>query len=69
MDIFGRDFESTNGYQSLWPILGVPILAVIPLVRHLAQIERLAPGGGGGELEWDGESRGRPRPKPQSWSA
>ncbi len=41
MDIFGRYFESTDGYQLLWPILGVPILAVIPLVRHMAQVERL----------------------------
>jgi MFS family permease len=37
MDIFGRYFESTDGYQLLWPVLAVPILAVIPLVRHLAQ--------------------------------
>ncbi len=39
MDIFGRYFESTDGYQLLWPILGVPILAVIPLVRHMARLE------------------------------
>ena len=39
MDIFGRYFESTDGYQLLWPVLAVPILAVIPLVRHLAQLE------------------------------
>ena len=39
MDIFGRYFETTNGYQLLWPILGVPILAVIPLVRHMAHAE------------------------------
>ena len=45
MDIFGRYFQSTNGYQLLWPILGVPILAVIPLVRHMAQVERLGPSG------------------------
>ena len=34
-----RYFEATNGYQLLWPILGVPILAVIPLVRHMAHAE------------------------------
>jgi MFS family permease len=45
MDIFGRYLETTNGYQLLWPILGVPILAVIPLVRHMAQIEQRAPNG------------------------
>jgi hypothetical protein len=39
MDIFGRYFEATDGYQLLWPVLAVPILAVIPLVRHLARLE------------------------------
>jgi len=39
MDTFGRYFEATNGYQLLWPILGVPIIAVIPLVRHMGQLE------------------------------
>jgi MFS family permease len=42
MDIFGGYFESTDGYQLLWPILAVPILAVIPLVRHLVQLETRA---------------------------
>jgi MFS family permease len=44
MDIFGRYFESTNGYQLLWPILGLPILAVIPLVLHMARVESAASG-------------------------
>jgi MFS family permease len=39
MDIFGRYFQATNGYQLLWPILGIPIIAVIPLVRHLCRLE------------------------------
>ena len=39
MDIFGRYFQATDGYQLLWPILAVPILAVIPLVRHMTQLE------------------------------
>jgi MFS family permease len=39
MDLFGRYFTSTNGYQLLWPILGIPILAVIPLVARMAQVE------------------------------
>ncbi len=42
MDIFGRYFESTNGYQLLWPILAVPICAVIPLVWKLRQSEEAA---------------------------
>jgi MFS family permease len=45
MDIFGRYFRSTDGYQLLWPILGLPILAVIPLVRHMARVEAAAPSG------------------------
>jgi MFS family permease len=39
MDIFGRYFTSTEGYQLLWPLLGVPILAVIPLVARLSRAE------------------------------
>jgi MFS family permease len=39
MDIFGRYFQSTDGYQLLWPILAVPVLAVIPLIRHMARLE------------------------------
>jgi MFS family permease len=42
MDIFGRYFESTNGYQLLWPVLGIPILAVIPLVWHMVRVERVS---------------------------
>jgi MFS family permease len=45
MDIFGRYFQSTDGYQLLWPILGLPILAVIPLVRHMSLVEAGAPSG------------------------
>ena len=62
MDIFGRYFESTDGYQLLWPVLAVPILAVIPLVRHMAQLEARASSG-------TATRRGRLSPKPQSWSA
>ena len=39
MDIFGRYFESTDGYQLLWPLLSIPIIAVIPLVRKLYCVE------------------------------
>jgi len=39
MDIFGRYFESTDGYQLLWPLLSIPIIAVIPLVRRLYCVE------------------------------
>jgi len=39
MDLFGRYFTATDGYQLLWPILAIPIIAVIPLVRHMAVLE------------------------------
>jgi MFS family permease len=48
MDIFGRYFESTDGYQLLWPLLSLPILAVIPLVRRLYSVELSASGGKSG---------------------
>jgi hypothetical protein len=44
----GRDrhprphLEATDGYQALWPVLGVPILLAIPLVARLIR----AVGGG-----------------------
>jgi MFS family permease len=44
MDIFGRYFTATNGYQLLWPILAVPILAVIPLVSQMCRLEADASG-------------------------
>jgi MFS family permease len=39
MDIFGRYFKSTDGYQLLWPLLSIPIIAVIPVVRRLKCVE------------------------------
>ena len=45
MDIFGRYFESTSGYQLLWPILGIPICAAIPLVWKLMQEEERSAAG------------------------
>ena len=39
IDILGPYLEATDGYQVLWPICGLPILAVIPLVRRLMAIE------------------------------
>ena len=58
MDIFGRYFESTDGYQLLWPLLSVPILAGDP-ARAEALLRR---------AECSDRAR-RPRalrPKPQS---
>jgi MFS family permease len=39
IDILRPHLEATDGYQALWPILGVPILVVIPLVLKLVAPE------------------------------
>ena len=39
IDVLAPYLESTDGYQVLWPICGVPILAAIPLVRSLIRAE------------------------------
>ncbi|MEO8290669.1 MAG: MFS transporter, partial [Gaiellaceae bacterium] len=39
IDIFHRYFESTDGYGALWPVVAIPVLAVIPLVALLAEAE------------------------------
>ena len=41
IDLLSPHLEATDGYQVLWPILGIPILAVIPLVRHMMLRERV----------------------------
>jgi MFS family permease len=40
IDLASPFLEKTEGYQVLWPLLGVPILAVIPLVASLIPVER-----------------------------
>src|SRR5437870_4084417 len=32
--------HATDGYQILWPVCGVPILAAIPIVYHLMKVEQ-----------------------------
>jgi len=39
IDIFGPYLDSTDGYQLLWPLCAVPILAAIPLVASLVKHE------------------------------
>jgi MFS family permease len=39
IDLAGPYFEATDGYQVLWPICGIPILAAIPLLVRLMEIE------------------------------
>jgi hypothetical protein len=40
IDILSRYLDATRGYQALWPILGIPVLLVIPLVWGLSAAER-----------------------------
>jgi MFS family permease len=49
IDILGPYLESTDGYQALWPVLGVPIILAIPLVARLSRAEAAANRGLGDE--------------------
>jgi MFS family permease len=42
IDILRRALGETAGYQALWPILGIPILLVVPLVWSLMRAESAA---------------------------
>ena len=39
IDLARPYLHATDGYQILWPVCGIPILAVIPLVYHLMRVE------------------------------
>ena len=39
IDIFHSYFRSTDGYGVIWPVVAIPVLAVIPLVALLAEAE------------------------------
>ncbi|HEX3291951.1 MAG TPA: MFS transporter [Gaiella sp.] len=39
IDILRPHLEATEGYQALWPVLGLPIILAIPLVVRLARVE------------------------------
>jgi MFS family permease len=44
IDVARPHLESTEGYQVLWPVLGVPILLSVPLVAALIPAERRCDG-------------------------
>ena len=44
IDLLRRTLGETAGYQALWPILGIPILLVVPLVWSLMRAESVADG-------------------------
>ncbi len=46
IDIMRPHLSATDGYQVLWPVLGVPILLAIPLVASLISAESRASTGG-----------------------
>jgi Na+/melibiose symporter-like transporter len=39
IDLLSPVLEDTQGYQVLWPILGIPVLLVLPLVARLSAAE------------------------------
>ncbi|HEY7003797.1 MAG TPA: MFS transporter [Gaiellaceae bacterium] len=39
IDIFHDSFRATDGYAVIWPVVAIPVLAVIPLVALLAEAE------------------------------
>jgi MFS family permease len=39
IDLLSSRLEATEGYQALWPVLGIPILLAIPLVARLIRAE------------------------------
>ena len=39
IDLARPYLQATDGYQVLWPICGLPILAAIPLLVRLMEIE------------------------------
>jgi MFS family permease len=45
IDLLSGTLDETRGYQALWPILGIPVLLVIPLVVRLSAAEGKAGAG------------------------
>ena len=45
IDIAAPYLDATEGYQVLWPICGLPILAAIPLLARLIAVEPQRPTG------------------------
>jgi len=42
IDILAPYLDATEGYQALWPVLGVPVAAVIPLLWRLSRADGVA---------------------------
>jgi MFS family permease len=39
IEIFSGQLEATDGYAAMWPVVGIPVLAVTPLVYALWRVE------------------------------
>jgi MFS family permease len=39
IDVLSPYLEATDGYQILWPICGLPVIAAIPIVASLLNVE------------------------------
>jgi maltose/moltooligosaccharide transporter len=51
IDLLRPHLDQTQGYQALWPVLGVPIILVIPLVARLWRSEQAASANGTPPIE------------------
>ena len=49
IDLMRPRLDATEGYQALWPVLGLPILLAIPLVARLIPAESAADRASGAE--------------------
>jgi MFS family permease len=49
IDILGPYLEETEGYQIVWPIAGIPVLLVLPLLARLTAVESAADGRAAGQ--------------------
>jgi MFS family permease len=55
IDLFSPYLEGTDGYQVLWPVCALPVLAAIPIVASLVRVEE---GGGPAPTEPEPEPLG-----------
>jgi hypothetical protein len=46
VDVFPGTFASTHGYAVMWPVIGIPVLATVLLLRTFEPQAETAPGSG-----------------------
>ena len=57
IDLFSPYLKSTDGYQMLWPVCALPVLAAIPIVAGLVRVEAVNASGQSGPAV-DGRTSG-----------